>query len=275
MQIAFASRGSRNAATNEDFVAATARVVVVLDGASAPPGEETGCVHGTPWFVRRLGAALLDIFESQTRQAPSDDLAQAIVNVNALHINMCDLAHPGTPSAAVAILREQGEMIEFLLLGEATLLLDEPPGIRVVIDDRLKRVATADQAALVQLGTGSSSQGSNSAVRAGHAVHRRDSDGLWGASTNPNAADRALTGTIHRRELRRAAVLTDGAARLADYFRMMDWPSFLDLLDRGGPEALIERLRDVERSDPRGQRWPRVRVHDDATAVLCHFSGVS
>jgi hypothetical protein len=47
MQVALASCRSPDAATNEDFVAATASVVVVLDGASVPPGVEAGCVHGS------------------------------------------------------------------------------------------------------------------------------------------------------------------------------------------------------------------------------------
>ena len=51
MQVALASCRSPDAATNEDFVAATASVVIVLDGASAPTGVETGCVHGTIWFA--------------------------------------------------------------------------------------------------------------------------------------------------------------------------------------------------------------------------------
>jgi len=80
-----------------------------------------------------------------------------------------------------------------------------------------------------------------------------------------------VTSTIRRRGLGRAAVLSKGATRLADRFGLMDWPGFLDLLDKGGPEALIDRLRDAERSDPDGRRWPRGEVHDDATAVVCHF----
>jgi hypothetical protein len=30
---------------------------------------------------------------------------------------------------------------------------------------------------------------------------------------------------------------------------------------------LIDRVRAAERDDPRGERWPRGKVHDDATAV--------
>ena len=198
-----------------------------------------------------------------------DNLAQAIVNVNALHINVCDLGHPANPSAAIAILREQEETVEFLLLGDTTVLLGEPAGVRAVTDDWLEKVAGGEQAGHQQA-TGSAARGGHFAAVAGPAGYGRQ-DGFWRVSSNPDAVDYAVTGTIARRGLRSAAVLSKGATRLAGRSGSMDWPGFLDLLGKRGPETLIGRLRDVERSDPDGQRWPRGGAHGDATAVVCHF----
>lgn len=44
---------------NEDFVAAAAGAVVVLDGCGLPLGTDLGCVHGTAWYARSLGTRLL------------------------------------------------------------------------------------------------------------------------------------------------------------------------------------------------------------------------
>ena len=55
MQVTLASRRSPDATSNEDFIAATAHAVVVVDGASVPPELGTGCAHGTAWFAHRLG----------------------------------------------------------------------------------------------------------------------------------------------------------------------------------------------------------------------------
>jgi hypothetical protein len=107
----------------------------------------------------------LEVLPTKTEQAPVDNLAQAIVNVSALHISACDLGHPGNPSAAIAILREQEEAIEFLLLGDTTVLLDESAGVRVVTDDWLEKVAGGEQGAHQQA-TGSATRGSRSAAAA-------------------------------------------------------------------------------------------------------------
>ena len=128
---------------------------MVVDGASVPAGLGTGCVHGTAWFARRLGDQLLALLTTQADHSPADSLAKAISQVAALHADTCDLGHPGSPSATVAILREQPETVDYLVLGDTTLLLEEPAGIRVVTDDRLEHVASVQHGAMHQHATGS------------------------------------------------------------------------------------------------------------------------
>jgi hypothetical protein len=52
LRVCFATEPGSPAKPNEDFVQATPRVVAVLDGLGVPGGLLTGCVHGTPWYVR-------------------------------------------------------------------------------------------------------------------------------------------------------------------------------------------------------------------------------
>ena len=269
MQVALASRGAPNVAPNEDFVAATASVVVVLDGASVPPGEGVRCIHDAPWFVRRLGIALLDIFERGTKKSLADNLGQAIVNVNALHLN-CDPMNTRMPSAAVAILRENAETIEFLLLGGTAVVLDGASGVQVLTNTMFNNATTKNQATLARQHNGLVAADSYPVDQAEQRI-RGPLHEPRGVSANYRVVDYALTGTVYSQEFRRVAVLSDGAARLVSLFRAMDWPEFLDSLEKIGPAALIERLRDIERSDPDGQRWPRDSIYDDATAVLCHI----
>ncbi|MCO5985425.1 hypothetical protein NE235_04810 [Actinoallomurus spadix] len=96
-------------------------------------------------------------------------------------------------------------------------------------------------------------------------------DGSGFAAADPRVAGRALTGSVPLPELRRAALLTDGATRAVDAFGLADWPQTLATLGERGPAALIEQVREAERSDPDGRRWPRHKRHDDATVAYCEF----
>jgi hypothetical protein len=273
MQVTLASRRSPEAASNEDFITATPGVVVVIDGASVPAGLATGCGHGTAWFARQLGTQLLALLTTQGDHGPADSLAQAITDVAALHADTCDLGHPGSPSATVAVLREQPEAIDWLVLGDTTILLEEPTGIRTITDDRLENVAAGQHRAMHQHATGSADHDRSFAeLVTEQRRHRNHPDGFWVASTDPAAAQHALTDTVPRDGLQRAAVLSDGATRLVDRFGLLDWPSFLDLLAEQGPGAIIQQVRAAEDSDPDGRRWPRGKRHDDASAAYCHLS---
>jgi hypothetical protein len=273
MKVALATRPASAAGPNEDFIAATPQTIVVLDGAGVPAGMETGCVHGTAWFVTQLGAALL--FRSLARPdlGLADTLAAAIEEVAGLHADHCDLAHAGTPSAAVALLRERSDTVEHLVLADCTIVLDRSGGIEAIRDDRIAHFALAERAALERLpgGEGTLAIEALSRLVSARREHRNRPGGFWVASSEPAAANEAIVGATPREQLRRAAVMTDGAARLVDFFQLATWPEVVSLLERQGPSALIDRVRGAEDSDPARRRWRRSRQHDDASVAICHF----
>lgn len=87
------------------------------------------------------------------------------------------------------------------------------------------------------------------------------------ATSDPTAAEHALTGDIPLSEVRQVAALSDGAARAVEPFGLYDWRGALDVLRESGPDELIRRVRTAEASDPEATRWPRNKISDDATAA--------
>jgi hypothetical protein len=53
-----------------------------------------------------------------------------------------------------------------------------------------------------------------------------------------------------------------------DRFALASWPQLVQLAHLEGPSAIIDQVRKAERSDSAGQRWPRGKSSDDATAAL-------
>jgi hypothetical protein len=253
---------------NEDFAAASANVAVLLDGAGTPAGAESGCVHGVAWFARQLGAQLLaEASEDDERPLP-ECLRNAICRTRNLHAETCELDHPGTPSSTVIAVRF-GTDVEYLVLADSVLLFDVVDGDPIVLtDDREAQVGRAHRTAMDALPSGSPEH--DRALKEYVETlrkYRNTADGFWVAAADASAADYALTGSESRDTLRAVALLSDGASRLADRFHITDWPGILKVLSEEGPERLINNVRATEHTDPRGERWPRGKVHDDATAV--------
>src|SRR5215217_5918159 len=106
MQITFDSQASPGQPTNEDLVMAGPRFAFVLDGATAPPDVESGCLHDVTWLVSRLAGELARLLVREESPTLPDTLAAAISRVRAQHANTCDLKNPASPSSTVAVIRE-------------------------------------------------------------------------------------------------------------------------------------------------------------------------
>ncbi len=269
MQVAFASAPNPGR-ENEDFVAASSNVVVVLDGAGLPDGLNTGCVHGVPWFVQQLGAELLSRAADRTMSL-ADCLADAIERTAQLHGHGCDLSNPLTPTSTVAMVRAHDERVEWLALADSTVVINGRSGIQAVSDHRVNEVTSRQRFDLATTLHGMEPGAKAHILANAQRAVMNTAGGYWVAATEPKAASEALVGSASLADVCSAALLTDGAARAVDDFQVMTWRDALDHLEGEGPQGLINRTRALEVSDPDHERWARNKRHDDATAALLRF----
>jgi hypothetical protein len=246
---------------NEDWVFASSELVVVLDGLTAR--GETGCTHSTAWFVEQLGSAIVST--TGTEQFLIEVLRRSISAVASMHPD-CDLGHPGTPSAAVGIMRPTNSTSDYLILGDITLLLEVDSRLTVVSDNRIDSAAHAERVHADEYAIGTPEKRDLLlAMKQVELAARNQPGGYWVAAARPDAADEALTGSTRR--VQRAAMLTDGAARPVTMFRALDWQEILRLISREGPAGAVRLTRQIEDSDPEGRKWPRNKRSDDATVA--------
>ncbi|MGW4206980.1 protein phosphatase 2C domain-containing protein [Lentzea sp. NPDC004789] len=221
MRTQMATEAGRSTAPSEDRALVGPNLLAVLDGVTAKP--ENGCVHGVGWFADQLAAELLRF----AHLGPAPALAEAIAQTRGLHSGSCDLDHPDSPSATVGLVQVSGDVLRYLVLGDATVVIDTKQQLHVVSDTSTNRTAGA----------------------------------------NPADAEHALTGEIPLQEVRRVAILSDGAARAVDLFNLFDWRQALEVMTANGPDDLIRKMRAVEKEDAKAVDWPRKKVSDDATVV--------
>lgn len=105
-----------------DFVGAVPGAVVRLDGAGIP-GTEQICHHGVAWYARTLGANLLSHLAREPTSSPVESLASSIEYVAHQHQDICDVTHPSSPQATVALLRFERERADFLVLVDTFVVL--------------------------------------------------------------------------------------------------------------------------------------------------------
>lgn len=231
---------------NEDYAVCGNDWAVVLDGATAAPGVDSGCIHDVPWLVRHLAAAitrriLLD-------SAPLTDLlAASITETRDAHGPACDLGNPDSPSSTVSIVRIRGEALDYLALADSPIVIRGADHVLTPIaDDRAARLPGGRPYTL-------------ELVRS----LRNKPGGFWVASTDPEAAHHAVTGSLPFGPGTEIGMFTDGASRLVEFYGY-GWDRVFSVMEGSGPGALIALVRSAELEKP----LRSAKQHDDATAVL-------
>src|SRR6266516_3185814 len=136
MQISCASEAAPGQ-VNEDYAICGPNWATVLDGATAPRGVDSGCIHNIPWLVHQLAATLSTKMLLDEAFPLTDMLAAAIEDTCSAHANTCDLQNPDSPSTTVSIIRISSDTLEYLTLGDSPIALCLPDNqITVLKDDR-------------------------------------------------------------------------------------------------------------------------------------------
>lgn len=261
---------------NEDAYLCFDDLIVVADGATAPPSLGNGCIHGPRWYARQLVAQAAIAHITKPELALTDVLSAAIRTTTEAHADTCDTAHPGTPSATVVMLRSSPDALQWLVLGDATLALEEIGGdVQVITDRRLGNSSKAERFAVL---TGDSADGRHAervaALSNAQRKFRNVEGGFWIAAADPDAAFHAYAGEqlVPAATNWRAALMTDGASAAVDTYELTDWRGALDALAKTGPSDFLASIRATEIADPDLVAYPRMKVSDDATVVYASGS---
>ncbi|MEO3873138.1 integrase [Nonomuraea sp. B12E4] len=259
MAMASAAAG-RAGRANEDFTGVLPTAAVLADGAGIS-GTESICRHGVAWYASRLGGNLLGLLSlTQDRSLPAV-LADAIEQVTDDHRDTCDVANRISPSAAVAILRLSDGLVEYLVLGDAYVVLDKAGGAPLVVSDPREVVISRSYEPALKAAAEDGDKYNR--ILSNLRSNRNQPGGFWVAKDDPRAADMAITGNCPISELTHvgAVLLSNGASGIVDRFGLTDWPGVMAILASSGPEEIIRRVRQAEAQ--------HAVAADDATIAHC------
>lgn len=252
---------------SEDVVITVDGAVALLDGATSlrPTARNGG------WYARTLAAALGDGLTSDTDLA--ELLANAITRVSAEH----GLEPGNSPSSTVSMLRWDAESVEALVLADSPVVVFTDSGEHPVLDERLANLRSEGRGGYrerLRSGGGFDTE-HHAALRAAVDATgrwRNVEGGFWVAEADPRAAHHAFRGQWPREHVHAALLASDGVAcGVDDYGCFADWSSVLAEVRANGPDAVLQRVRAAERSDPDGIRWPRPKRHDDQALAVVRF----
>lgn len=230
------------------------------------------------WFVAQVQEELPNQLAAMPRR-PIADLLTRLVDALAARQDAAWLSPAGadgreTPAASFAFLRHMGDHIEVARLGDCLVLLETAGGDVRVLDDPVLSVIEADIKARI-MAMRSQGIADATAILAQmmpflrEVRRRRNLAGGYGVL----AADRACLDLLQvdrfpAGELRHILLASDGYYRLVDIYGAMSDVELVRRTAQSGAERMLAELRAIEAKDAQGALHPRLKMADDATALL-------
>jgi len=262
------------AKANEDFLAQSTHAALVIDGATPLGDSLMPGPSDAAWIAqfgaRRLMAHLRE--DKSARKALRDALGDAETSFTALR------RHPPeamwqTPCASMMLAVPDNDAVEFLWFGDCAALVKQGDAAVTVVGETFdKRAAEAERARAIAKeknlspASGLSRPEFIGALR--DSRNRINSGTYWLFSPDARAASHVSRRVI---KVQPGAVLllaTDGFLALASDYGVYSADSLIDAALSKGLAALGEELRAIEANDTGGDKFPRFKKSDDATALL-------
>lgn len=264
---------------NEDLYHIGEDLAFVLDGATGLGSSWlTDQSSDASWFVERLAHHLQQVW-CETHRV-ENTLRVALTRVaEAWYARVPDdLPVEQLPSAAMVLVAREADELVMLRLGDCELYLTTEQGVERVFDDSpLQKLDRRVIDAVMDLRQrGHSLEDALRVVHPMLVAHRTLMNTPEGYSALSVARWEQIRPEIKRVEagsVRRILLASDGFAAAWQAYGL-DSPDAL-LGSRAAQdtlEVLLRRLRELERVDAEGDRFPRLKCHDDATAVLLETS---
>lgn len=264
------SEPSRPGQDNEDCALVGSTAAVVTDGAGLPAVLRGGCSHSVRWYSQSLAESLHEHLSDDSISV-REALRGALGVTAAAHGSGCRLDE-GSPSGTVAAWRIRGPNLEYLVLGDASIVFAFDDGaVREIVDDRLDQLVTPLKQELLNRWERTGEFAGDEAWLQSHRrtaeILRNVPGGYWVCQVDPAAADEALHGTVPVASLRGVVLATDGAMRGVHLLGVHDLSQAVDgYLDHGAAE-LYSNIRAAEDRMEHELARRRIKVHDDMTVV--------
>jgi hypothetical protein len=252
------------------------RFAWIIDGATGLANDPmTSGASDAAWLAGQIGAGLAELTArdeaaesvlSRLDAALQGTFGDATSHIETIHDN-----HAPSACLGLVALRqgEGGFIVQGSFLGDVVALVPTEDGIVRWTDERAKPF---EQKTLAALGARPHEPGHIPEAVKRQILENRGKlnrpDGYWVVSPRRPWAGQELRFEARFEAGQPIVLATDGFMRLVDVFGQYSDATLHAALAAGREAALIQELRELERSDLMAGAYPRVKTHDDATFLV-------
>jgi hypothetical protein len=267
---------------NEDRAGNAAELAWVIDGSTDIVDQPlTGANSDAEWLADEAHRSLEDIAPSLSAELPTlpDIINQRLAEKFSTSSRFAPREAWEHPAAATLIARISDHSVEWISLGDCSLIVETPTGLATVgiggPDAGDRRIA-AEVARLQESHDIRTEQSRREQMtpmlREARARRLNRPDGYAALSITPPPSHLIDAGTFSVTPGAHALLATDGLMRLIDIYARYDTASLMEAAKSLGLTELLREVRRIETDDGDCRLHPRIKKSDDATGLLLRFT---
>ncbi|MBK5241699.1 hypothetical protein [Clostridium sp.] len=263
--------------TNEDIVYATDNYGWVIDGATGLNNKNfTGSLSDAYWFVNEWNNYLKENI-SDNSTGIKEIIIKGIECISNKFYHIVKLKHidrTDLPSASIVVIRINNKKVEYFLLGDCTLIVQNNNGKSLSIKQNLLdildgKVKTEMAKLMVDKGMKyiEARQEINSLL-VKHRLLKNTPNGYWTLEFDKNAVENSLCGCFDFVECKKILLMSDGFSVIFDNYNYVDKNNIISIVEKQGLEQIYNVIRFIEEEDADILKFPRFKKSDDASAII-------
>lgn len=265
---------------NEDRAGAAGPFAWIFDGATDVVERRlTDGPSDAAWFAETLHQSMHSLATSFT--GPMAELPPLLATITRDALQTVAVRLPADrsehPSAAGIIVRETGDAIEYVALGDCTMMVRSPQRLHVIGVDEMRTgdLWVQEEIRMLQAGRPDTDMAATRSslwprLRQKRAAMNID-NGYAIFSITPPPAHRVIAGRVGFGVGDPILLATDGLTRLIDVFASHDEVTFFEAAMTRGLASLADDVRARETADAACRDYPRAKTSDDATGLLLSY----
>lgn len=264
---------------NEDMVGLCKKGAWVLDGATGLNNKnliskESDAKWYVSWWNQYLQENVSkDISLKEIVLEGLENIKKEyLLKLNGLKIENLDL-----PSASAIIIKFYKDKLEYILLGDCTLLLNK-------LDENIKikdeRVCKLDEKVFLKMEKLNKSSNLTILEKKDillpfiieNRLKKNTDNGYWILEFNKNAVEKSVHGYIDIEDEVKIMMSSDGFSCAWDRYNIFEENEMIEVGKSKGIEYINEKIRELEKKDNNGMIFPRFKESDDSSCVYLHIT---
>lgn len=267
---------------NEDIGHITKNAAWVLDGSTGVTNDHifTEYDSDAQWFTHRWNDFLIDNIDRD--EELKDILKEGVRTIRDEFFsrdNSKNIEKIGFPSSTLALVRWNSSKLEYFILADNIISIERDQSIKTYKDtmiDRLDSITHSKMHDFILKNNGDidSAREHVKDILIKNRRLKNTDEGYYVLEFDDYAIDHGVHGELKADNLH-ILIATDGFSALAEKYKHYELDELLPMAKKYNIDKLNDELREIERSDHRGVKYPRIKVHDDSSAIYLELKKTS